>query len=718
MDQLIFPSSGENNLDFGQISDKKFDEDYFHSYSYDIDQSYLMYDKLMHYQAQNFFTFKCPLPSLMDYFKLNLNFTMAYEIQANQFLNILSPLKGDSPLPLSLAKLFSIALNLPLALGSPQYSQDHQSMRDQQNQGNFKSTNSSNIYNQQIDYKDIVSLNMQLKSKSIISLLFMISVFIVILRFTKLSENMKKKLPKTLALFWFFSTIQLYLDLNIFQNDKKPYAKSLLIGISPIDHSTNYIPESKMENQRRIEQGLPPNQLANSQQTTEIDGRQQELGGIVSQSLIQVHGLTWRSSLEFYHLCVILFILFMTFVKLIMLHQGVLFVRMTSFSINTLDNLEMFTNSPRVLALFTVSFLAFSQFVGRTSTDKQQYFFQKIIPFFIVIIHSAAMLLKRNLLFTYDDVFCLFIFVTSLSLYYTYESPDALKNNRSGNPFLYYQSTISASQILKLKMPQATDLTDEERLRLLLKNTSATQLLQELEASNAQLANKMTKEEIKKRKAYIEEELRKRREEHEECLRHKQLLLTQRNNARFSAQYPIQESEEDQDVEEAGQDELDEDDYESSDNNHDASLLEYIKKTVDKKYDAFQQLSESGHEFYGMSKEEASQKFQQILLQQLNQQLNEETKKILNLKGGLNGVSEQELAQKLGLFQGNSTQTQNAVQRIQPQQQQNDKASVQSPAQIVTNQGGQGQQQNNAKQTAHKAPTKAPSGRPNQRKRR
>jgi len=38
----------------------------------------------------------------------------------------------------------------------------------------------------------------------------------------------------------------------------------------------------------------------------------------------------------------------------------------------------------------------------------------------------------------------------------------------------------------------------------------------------------MTKEEIKKRKAYIEEELRKRREEQEECLRQKRLLLSQR----------------------------------------------------------------------------------------------------------------------------------------------------------------------------------------------
>lgn len=110
----------------------------------------------------------------------------------------------------------------------------------------FKSTNNNstlNAFNNALDYKDIVSLNMQLKSKSIIGLLFMIALFVVVFRFTRKSDSMKKKLPKTLSLFWFFSTILLYLDLNILQIDKKPYAKSLLIGISPIDHSTNYIPE-------------------------------------------------------------------------------------------------------------------------------------------------------------------------------------------------------------------------------------------------------------------------------------------------------------------------------------------------------------------------------------------------------------------------------------------------------------------------------------------
>ena len=54
-----------------------------HSYQQDIDDSYLAYDKLMFYNSENLFTFKCPVPSIMDYFKINLNFTQAYDIQQN-----------------------------------------------------------------------------------------------------------------------------------------------------------------------------------------------------------------------------------------------------------------------------------------------------------------------------------------------------------------------------------------------------------------------------------------------------------------------------------------------------------------------------------------------------------------------------------------------------------------------------------------------------------
>jgi hypothetical protein len=51
-----------------------------HSYQKNLDENYLSYDKLMYYQNENLFTYKCPVPSFLDYFKLNLNFTTAYDV--------------------------------------------------------------------------------------------------------------------------------------------------------------------------------------------------------------------------------------------------------------------------------------------------------------------------------------------------------------------------------------------------------------------------------------------------------------------------------------------------------------------------------------------------------------------------------------------------------------------------------------------------------------
>ena len=56
-----------------------------HSYLADLHSSssksdeYLDYDRLNYYQQEKFFTYKCPLPSLMDY--LTINLSEAYERQ-------------------------------------------------------------------------------------------------------------------------------------------------------------------------------------------------------------------------------------------------------------------------------------------------------------------------------------------------------------------------------------------------------------------------------------------------------------------------------------------------------------------------------------------------------------------------------------------------------------------------------------------------------------
>jgi hypothetical protein len=43
--------------------------------------------------------------------------------------------------------------------------------------------------------------------------------------------------PKIMSIFWFFATIQLYLELNWLSLDPqpKPYSKVLFLGLVPID---------------------------------------------------------------------------------------------------------------------------------------------------------------------------------------------------------------------------------------------------------------------------------------------------------------------------------------------------------------------------------------------------------------------------------------------------------------------------------------------------
>jgi hypothetical protein len=62
--------------------------------------------------------------------------------------------------------------------------------------------------------------------------------------------------------------------------------------------------------------------------------------------------------------------LLLTFMKLMMLFEGLLFVKVSeSSSICTLDNLEIFPLTPRYLSLFTVSFFSSSVFIGKTHID-------------------------------------------------------------------------------------------------------------------------------------------------------------------------------------------------------------------------------------------------------------------------------------------------------------------------------------------------------------
>lgn len=60
----------------------------------------------------------------------------------------------------------------------------------------------------------MISLNVQMKARPLIAILFICSFALVLFRLSKKSENSKQKVPKTMCIFWFFATIQLYLELN------------------------------------------------------------------------------------------------------------------------------------------------------------------------------------------------------------------------------------------------------------------------------------------------------------------------------------------------------------------------------------------------------------------------------------------------------------------------------------------------------------------------
>lgn len=114
-----------------------------------------------------------------------------------------------------------------------------------------------------------------------------------------------------------------------------------------------------------------------------------------------------------------------------MLCEGLLFLRISENPFfSTLDNLEVFPLTPRYLALFTVSFFAFSEYIGKTNTDRTQYNFQKSCPFFIAALHTIILIMRRRYVFTIDDAVVTIVFSTSLSLYLALEYKQPKTVNR------------------------------------------------------------------------------------------------------------------------------------------------------------------------------------------------------------------------------------------------------------------------------------------------
>lgn len=91
----------------------------------------------------------------------------------------------------------------------------------------------------------MISLNVQLKSRPLIGILFFCAFLLIIFRLSKKSESVKQQVPRVMSFFWGFATIQLYLELNWLSVDPQPksYSKVLFLGLVPLEQTSNYIPE-------------------------------------------------------------------------------------------------------------------------------------------------------------------------------------------------------------------------------------------------------------------------------------------------------------------------------------------------------------------------------------------------------------------------------------------------------------------------------------------
>lgn len=91
------------------------------------------------------------------------------------------------------------------------------------------------------------------------------------------------------------------------------------------------------------------------------------LTGNALQPVMQVPPIKIMNMVDLYHFMVINFTVFLTFLKLVLLLEGFLFVRVSESSfISILDNMEVFPLTPRYIALFSVSFFYQGEFIGKT----------------------------------------------------------------------------------------------------------------------------------------------------------------------------------------------------------------------------------------------------------------------------------------------------------------------------------------------------------------
>jgi len=67
--------------------------------------------------------------------------------------------------------------------------------------------NIQEFYNKNYEYREMMPLNVQLKARPLILILFLVAFFLMLFRLSKRSESVKQKIPKTISIFWIFALI-------------------------------------------------------------------------------------------------------------------------------------------------------------------------------------------------------------------------------------------------------------------------------------------------------------------------------------------------------------------------------------------------------------------------------------------------------------------------------------------------------------------------------
>lgn len=200
-----------------------------HSYLARISNAYLTYERLQFYQEQGYFQSVCPRPSPIDRLILPDLFA-AYAAQEREYLTNEKFQERASALG-TLEKLFG-------KIAPPQEKQPPKKEVTVQ-------SSIADFYNKNYEFRELYTLNIHMKSRPLVTVLFVLLFAIVTFRLSKRSEQSRQRVLWTFSVLWVCAVLQLYFELNwlSLEPQPRPYSKVLFLGLLPFDQVSSYIPE-------------------------------------------------------------------------------------------------------------------------------------------------------------------------------------------------------------------------------------------------------------------------------------------------------------------------------------------------------------------------------------------------------------------------------------------------------------------------------------------